>query len=688
MQQNTLNDYELLVFAGTIESIEASLETNMFSSNFVFKYNFNCIGIEKILANLYKNSYLFFDGNSIIDVAGIPFFDNNCYKQGAIRAFTANGFGDVWTRADLLQYVNNTITLPFSDVVVSIEYSSDTLRDLLSLPVSNVKIIDYKQLLDVVCGQLFNYYFYYTENENNIITLHIRIVSFASNDDAVSFINLHGTAINAVENKPIDQLILTYPLIVDIEGVFKIFRHTDNFSNEALYSLTNDDIEYCKAIHGEEAVINEAYWDKNLLNLAYRLGFNALVPEKVDECLRNSAGYKLGVHRKFLLSPLFNITINGVNYIANLEEFEILELQSFLRMHNGIPVLWRSKRPYSDMVITIDGNYVQIESDIPHQIAPPGYVYPHSMIEKPVFPINDGDEVYLKCIAKSTVSRKYVTIGNGVDKKIIDIEQPLTDEQASVLANYLFSFFGKEIRSFNITGPALDWLIDYIFCFGKKINKLYFVAVSEPFPNPFTDEIPINLLVNSFSINRTGSIYTFSVNANLIDIDWTEIVNAFLLKKNEIPFQKQNSIKIEGNINGVFRGKIININFNHYEVLPEWAENENEIIDVARVDELKLGYWANNPPSEDISFLCVENENGEWEPSKRIEIIKKNGVEQDRLLNVVVPDEKLYPYIDFKMGSGRILTIKRLSDVPPLNFVFLKAQDINTYSRTFAEVLE
>ena len=689
MKNNPIDDYEILLFAGTIEGIEANLETNMFSRHFVFRYIFNCVGLEKILANLSNNSYLFYDTlqNKIIEVAGIPSFRNNCYKQETIRAFTTDGLGSVWTKADLLQYTMNTIISPFNDVVFSIEYSSGTLNDLLSLPVHNVRITDYRQLLDILCGQLFNYYFTYTEDENEIITLHIRIISHASNDDTVSFINLHGTMTRGVQQRPIEQLILTYPLIAPIEGIFKIYRHPDNVNNEALYTLTNEDIEYCKAIYGEEAVYDEGYLNRDALNIAYQyLGFNALVPERVDECLRNSSGHKLGVHRKFFLHPLFNLTINGVNYVANLEEYEILELNALLKTDNSEPLLWVSNKPFSNIVITMEGNQVDIDCDIPHQIAPNGYEYPHSNIEMPVFPINDGDEVFLSCLGKSTISRKYVTVGSGLEKKLIDIEQALTDEQASVLANYLYSFYSAPLRTFTLSGTMMDWLIDYYFCFSKKLDILHLIGRNENQSNPFSDEIPINLLTKSFSINRTGSVYTFSLTADLANIDLSDVINA-MLYSNTIPSQKSNTIKINGNINGTFIGKIINTHYNHYEVLPQWAENENDTIDVARVDELKLGYWRNNPPSEDISFEVIAKEGGGCEPSRRIEIIKSNGVEQERLENVVVPSEELYPTIEFKIGREKLLVIKRISQDPP-EYRFLKFIDVNTYSRTFAELVE
>jgi len=232
----------------------------------------------------------------------------------------------------------------------------------------------------------------------------------------------------------------------------------------------------------------------------------------------------------------------------------------------------------------------------------------------------------------------------------------------------------------------IEWLIDYYFCFSNKLDKLFLDVAVENQSNPFSDEIPINLLTKSFSINRTGSVYTFSLTADLANIDLSDVINA-MLYSNTIPSQKSNTIKINGNINGTFIGKIINTHYNHYEVLPQWAENENDTIDVARVDELKLGYWWHNPPSEDISFEIIDKEGVGCEPSRRIEIIKSNGVEQERLENVVVPSEELYPTIEFKIGREKLLVIKRISQDPP-EYRFLKFIDVNTYSRTFAELVE
>lgn len=687
--QNQHAEYEMLIFAGEIQSINAELESNIFACHFIFRYIFNCVGAEYLLKNLGFNSYKFYDPitQQIMNVAGIPTFADNNKQVLLQQLFTTDGHGDKWTRAKAIAYLEQNISSPYNDLIFNISYSSSTLLDLMNFDIKNNQILSHYDFIEKLCGQLFNFYFTYSETQDDVIVVNITIVSKATTDNAdlVSFLNLHGTKLSAMEIKPPERLVLRYPFYATIDGFYQIFRHPDNVAGDEYYTYelekVNDDTDI-------ESVFLSSYKKKGEHWTSPLSALSATpIPERVDDELKNSLGSKMGCHSKFFLHPLTTFNINGADVLINIEDFDVLKLNDFLRavpIQQGYNILpWNSAKPFKDMTIKMDGNQIEIDCDIPHQVAPSDFIMFNSQIEKPVFPINDGDYVYVNANVKSKNNREYVSVGEGIETRFVDVDFVPTDPM--ILANYLYSFISNPLSSLTFNGTMIEALIDYFFCFGKKIDKIYFYAVNEGIINQPIFETPqCSLMSSGFSINRNGSYYTFSLEANKGEIDLNEVLSQLRFKF-EIVEEKNNTLNIQGNFDTLFYGKIIDIKDNHYVVLPEWADNENDTIDVARIDEHKLGYWLNNPPSDKVEFaLKYKNEQQtEYEYSERYEnITTDDGTVQK--INKIVPDEKLFNIIAFKVGVSNVYALNLYGEEnTPKYFIYV---DTNQYARSWAVV--
>ena len=688
-RNNLPDNYEKLLFLGIINTITSEINSNSFSYQFNNKYKFNCIGIENILKHIGFNSYLFYNPflEEQIEVAGIPIFDKNNIEINNQQYFTINDLGDYWTRAKAIEYIDNNIVSPYEWLDIDIIYSLTTYQDLSYFDITNNEILSHYDFISRICGQLFHFYFYYTELENNTFKLNIKIISKASADinDNVSFVNLHSTQLNAITTKPSERIVIRYPFYGKMDGFYQIFRHPDNIANEEYYvyeiNKVIDDSKF-ESVYREFYKEKDKHWE-GLFNVLS----NTPIPEWVDIELKKSIGAQNGCHSKFYIYPITIFNINGVPVNVNIEDFEVLSLNDFRlveQIENDFIIKdWNSKKPFKNFKIELDYSQVKIDCDIPHQFAPSNYIMNYSTIEQPIFPIDDGTYVYINADIVSKNNKEYITIGNGINTTFIDIDYVPTDPLQ--LANYIAGFINNPVNSFNMSGQMLDFLIDYIFVMGQKINNIYVLLVFTEQP-PIPINVELNLIPNNFNISRSGAYYQFSINCAKVEININELLSQFR-NKIDLPIIKNNKIEINGNYDGTFYGKIKEIDYNHYKVLPEWHDEdiEENYIYVARIDEHKLGYWKNVPPSDRIIFEAILEED-KYKTSERTEIINQGTDEEIKKKNKIVPDEKLFNIIAFKMDSGNVKVIRDYDIEGNVILKYITYLDTNQYARSWAVV--
>lgn len=675
--------YNKLMFLGIVESVNVDWGTNFFSQVPDVTVRYGCSGIEKVLREKGPERYKFYDifKNQTVWADGVPFFADN-FIQLMVNdcAFTLDGFGLKWTKLRAYVFVNNSLFQNpiMQGVTFIIRVSSAVLylmNDMLFVADGPLTYMDY---IENLCGNLFTYSFRY--DSGNIV--YIDIVSNVSgdNNDTTSFLNLFSTRLNLNYNDKYNKVVIRYPCYITLDGVFEIYATP---KNEQGYEYYVYDDESCSNELDFASVWDTFYKDKGeLYDPSVEICLRRPLPDRVDEQLKSSVGHNLGFCKEYVLFPIVDVLINGRPTKINLEEYEIIRLNSFLRYDpvSDMPIGWVSKRPFKDMEIQMEGNKVLIDCDIPHQIAPSNMFFKYSTIPVPVFPIENGMLMYVNAYAVSKYSKEYAYYSDNNGTRTMFLDADFVPIAPVILAQYFYQLLNSsDIGSGNLSGTLIDMLIDYVDLFGKRLNKIYATYVQN---NVIGQSIiDCNVVVTGVRISREGTKYNFDVQFSRLMTNLADLLE-ILRPKYGIPQIENQSYRVVGNYNETFYGKIKEIKYNHYVVEPEWVDELPGDIYVARIDELKFGYWYNMPPSDNIIFEAVSKDGQFLVSERKMKVIKQGGEVVEKY-NKVVPDEKLFHIIGFKVSSGNIKTIAVFDGNDTRYLIYL---DENIYGRSWAVV--
>ncbi|HOQ33648.1 MAG TPA: hypothetical protein PLA12_14240 [Candidatus Hydrogenedens sp.] len=656
--------YYEVIFIGRVKRIEVE----KYSGN-NYKYRIEAVGIEEDLQEVSFNSYNFFDteNQQVVEVAGMPNFAGLNRKVDE-NLFVKEGLGVQWSCYDALMYFKNTFVSPYFSG--AIYFDNITIQTLQNTPyTSKTQFYNHFEFLNIICGNLFTWTAKYIEN---LFYLNIRFNYNADTSVSLPILPNISASLESIELP--QKIILTYPFLIDYTTApFQsyIFRHPDNYLNEVAYDLTPEEMDLAKV--GEPYVRDIYYVLPPTENPA---PLPIPHPVKYDWYLKNSIGSKLGVHSKFVIQPIFEYD----STMFNLDDFEWVKLNNIFLIKNGVPVYFNSNKPYKNFTISINGCDLSIDCDIPHQFAPSTYTYPFSMIEIPVFPIDNNDGIVINGLLKSKNVRriKYRGIVNG-RQYVYRCENLITDEVAdSILDNLYFLINGIQRNNLNYKFPLLEYYNEFLGLNNKRINVIWQnIGGSDTSSN-------INSMIASTHIYREGAGYWCEIQTDFQpNID--SLIPILLFNRTFEIQDRQNSISFEGN-EGEFYGKITDIKYNNYVVDCDFQED----LEVARIDDFKLGYWSNTPPSDNYYFekLLKEDSTTEYEPSRRKSYIVSGGVEEMRE-NKIVPAEIEFPIIKFKWGIGNIPVM--IVDFDPQGYPiyrFVKFIDLNEGGRSWAEIVE
>jgi len=654
-------NYDKLIFHGKISLIRTTGYLNQTTRDFEYEIFLN--GIEDELLNYDGfNYYFFFDetAEQIVKMAGSPDFTKATrHLDPDIHAFVPDGLGRYWTKLDVINYFNFNVSYC---IVPANQLTVDVLSDLRWT--GNLETLNFREMLNILCGNTFNWCVQYLSKGTVPFIIAIR---FNYENDLLlsplsftAFQHFSRQDFETVETPA--KVVLSYPFLMELDGVFPIKPHPDNLQGIDLYKLTAEEETIAKA--PRRYVKDWDYYDgtqTDPLPVPY--------PPAVDYYLKNSIGARMGAYTKFIINPI----ILYDNTYFNLEDFEIVDLKGVFRVKNGVERTWITTLPAKPFTVSIDGSVLKFDCEIPHQFAPTGYNNYYSMMEIPTFPIDIGDSMrIIATLISNKVKRVKYRGAVNAKPQIFNLDYPISDAEADTILDYIYYLTTKTRRTINFTLELVDYFIEFVTLCGYYIDNLYYTRNSED------QTMPINSVISGITITRkVGGTYQLNLQTN-VNTGYGELLNLFLFRSEQKSIPRKNSIEYDTDVSE-FYSKIqgTKIFENHYHSnYPDYRHY------VARINEHKGAYWLNVHP-ENITFERIEKEGGGYEVSRRIEVITREGVEE-RIENKIVPAEVEFPTIKFKWDCGNIPVL--IGSGATLRFC--KFIDTNTEGRSFAEILE
>jgi hypothetical protein len=649
-------NYDKLIFHGKISLIRTTGYLNQTTRDFEYEIFLN--GIEDELLNYDGfNYYFFFDetAEQIIKMAGSPDFTKATrHLDPYIHAFVTDGLGRYWTKLDVRNYFNlnvlNCLSIPNAitfDVLSNLRWTG------------NLETLNFREMLNLLCGNTFNWCVSYFGDEFNInIIFNYENNTLYTPLSFTAFQHFSRQDFETVETPA--KVVLSYPFLMELDGVFPIKPHPDNTQGIDLYTLTQEEETIAKA--PRRYVKDWDYYDgtqTDPLPVPY--------PPLVDYYLKNSIGARMGAYTKFIINPI----ILYDNTYFNLEDFEIVDLKGVFRVKNGVEQRWITTLPAKPFTVSIDGSVLKFDCEIPHQFAPTGYNNYYSMMEIPTFPIDTGDSMrIIATLISNKVKRVKYRGSVNAKPQIFNLDYPISDAEADTILDYIYYLTTKTRRVINFTLELVDYFIEFVTMCGYYIDNLYYTRNSED------QSMPINSVISGITITRkVGGTYQLNLQT-AVNTGYGELLNLFLFRSEQKNIPRKNSIEYDTDVSE-FYSTINTIYENNY------ATNMGDYRRyVARINEHKGAYWLNVHP-ENITFERIEKEGGGYEVSRRIEVITREGVEE-RIENKIVPAEVEFPAIKSKWDCGNVPVL--IGAGATLRFV--KFIDTNTEGRSFAEIME